>query len=143
VREICIELNLPVPKLPCIVLDIDDRTAKMLNIALNNVEGEFDAKLVGEMLEDIQHERVIVPEERIRMGLEEEDLTRYLRLSEPPDTGEGGHTPITGTATLRLEFKERKTRDAVKEKLEERARLSKKGTGDVVLELLAGGKRKK
>lgn len=141
VREICIEQNQPVPELPCIVLDVDDRTAKMLNIALNNVEGEFDAKLVGELLEDVQHQGPVLAEEKLFMGLEDDDFAKYMRLSEPPRI-DPDPPPIVGTTTLRLEFKDTKTRNAVKEKLEERAKVSKKATGDVVLELLSGAKRK-
>ena len=142
VREICIEQNQPMPDLPCIVLDVDDRTAKMLNIALNNVEGDFDAKLVGELLEDVQHQSIVLPEEKLIMGFEEEDFSKYLRLSEPPRI-DNDPTPIVGSTTLRLEFASTKTRDAVKEKLEERAKVSKKATGEVVLELLGGAKRRR
>jgi len=141
VREICIEDNVATPRLPCVVLDLIDREAKILNIALNNVEGEFIAKLVGEMLEDIAHTSPVLPEEKEMLGFEEDDYARYMKFSEPPRITEETET-IVGTATLRLEFKDKKTRDAVKEKLEEKARTSKRGTGDVVLELL-GGKRRK
>lgn len=143
VRELCIELNVPLPQLPCVVLDVEDRDAKMLNIALNNIEGEFIAKLVGEMLEDVNHASVVLPEEKVLMGFEEEDYSRYMKFSEPPRV-DGDPERIVGTATMRLEFKSKKARDAVKEKLEERAGTSKKATGDVVMELLLGaGKRRK
>ena len=142
VRELCIEQNVSLPKLPCVMLDIVDRSAKMLNIALNNVEGDFDAKLVGELLEDVQHQSIVLPEEKLIMGFEEEDFSKYLRLSEPPRI-DNDPAPIVGSTTLRLEFASTKTRDAVKEKLEERAKVSKKPTGEVVLELLGGAKRRK
>src|ERR1019366_3133048 len=115
VKEICIEVNQAMPDPPCIVLDVDDRTAKMLNIALNNVEGDFDAKLVGELLEDVQHQSIVLPEEKLAMGFEEDDFRKYMKLSEPPRIS-GDPEPIVGSTTLRLEFASTKTRDAVKEK---------------------------
>jgi ParB-like nuclease domain len=141
VREICIEANKPMPRLPSIVLDLDDRKAKLLNIALNNVDGEFDAKLLGEMLEDIQHEQPFVTEDRILIGMDQDDLGKYLHLSDPPPIIDG-QEPIIGTTTLRLEFRNRKTRDAVKEKLEERAKVGKKSTGDVVFDILSSSRKK-
>jgi ParB-like chromosome segregation protein Spo0J len=141
-REICIESNVPLPKLPCVVLELTDRRAKMLNVALNNIEGEFIAKLLGELLEDVNHTSVVLPEEKVLMGFEDEDFSKYMKFSEPPRV-DPDPEPIVGTATLRLEFRSKKSRDAVKEKLEERAKVSRKQTGDVVLEMLDGGKRKR
>lgn len=142
VREICVEENVHVPPLPCVVLDIDDRKARMLNVAMNNIDGEFDAKLVGELLETVQHEAPVLPEEKLFMGFEEEDFSKYLKMSDPPRIDDGAE-PIVGKATLLLEFKDKKTRDAVKERLEERAKLSRKANGDVVLELFGPAKKKR
>jgi hypothetical protein len=64
-----------------------------------------------------------------------------MRFSEPPRI-DPDPEPIVGSTTLRLDFKDGKTRNAVKEKIEERAKVSKKTTGEVVLELLVGAKRK-
>lgn len=142
VREICVEDNVHMPELPGVVLDLNDRDAQILNVALNNIDGEFDAKLVGELLENVQHESVVLPEEKLLMGFEEDDFSKYMKLSEPPRID--GDTPaIVGKATLLLEFRDKKTRDAVKERLEERAKLSRKSNGDVVLELFGPGKKKR
>ena len=40
-------------ELPATVLDVDDATAKQLNVTLNNVEGEFDPYKLGELFADI------------------------------------------------------------------------------------------
>jgi hypothetical protein len=142
VREICIEDNVAQPELPCIVLDIGDRRAKMLNTALNAERGVADAKLLGEMLESIHHESPIVLEERMAMGFDdEEDLRKFLKLSEPPRI-ETDDPPVFGrSVTLSLEFDGVKERDAVRQKLVELAEAGKKKTGEIVLGLLRVKKR--
>ncbi len=142
VREIGIEDNRQLPDLPCIVLDVPDRTAKMLNVSLNNIAGEFDPKLLGELLEDVNRVHVIDLDEVLVMGFDEEDVSRYLHLAEPPQIDED--PPTFGTSvTLSLEFKDVRQRDAVKAKLLERAKLTRRTTGEVVDGLLGGTRRRK
>lgn len=137
VREICIEDNVPQPELPCIVLDLTDRQAKMLNAALNAERGVPDAKLLGEMLESIHHESPIILEERMAMGFDDEDdLRKFLKLSEPPRI-DPEDPPVFGrSVTLSLEFNGVRERDAVKQKLLELASAGGKKTGDIVMGLL-------
>lgn len=142
VREIGIEDNQILPELPCIVIDVDDRTAKMLNVSLNNIAGEFDPRLLGELLEDVNSMRAIDLDETMRMGFEEDDVSKYLHLADPPQVDED--PPVFAhSATLTLEFKDVRQRDAVKAKLVERAKLTKRTTGEVVDGLLGGARRKK
>jgi ParB-like chromosome segregation protein Spo0J len=143
VREIGIEQNLPIPSLPCVILDIDDRTAKLLNVALNNLPGEFDPTLLGELLEDVNHERKIAPDEISLMGFDDADIAKYLHLADPPVVGMDEPKEFGRSVTLSLEFKDVRQRDAVKEKLIERARATKRTTGEVIYGLLGGGKKRK
>jgi ParB-like chromosome segregation protein Spo0J len=142
VREICIEDNRPQPDLPCIVIDVPDRTAKMLNVSLNNIAGEFDPKLLGELLEDVNRIHTIDLDEIQRMGFDEEDVSKYLHLADPPQIDNEPQV-FAHSATLSLEFKDIRQRDAVKAKLLERAKLTKRTTGEVVDGLLGGGRRKR
>lgn len=136
VREICIEDNVAMPDVPCTVLDLTDRQAKMLNAALNTPRGEFDNKLLGEMLESIHHESPILPEERIAMGFDDEELGKLLKLADPPVLSTPEPAGFARSVTLSLEFQDVRERDAVKAKLVERAEMEKKKTGEIVHSLL-------
>lgn len=135
-REICIEDNVALPEVPAVMLDLDDRSAKMLNAALNTPRAEFDGKLLGEMLEDIHAERPIAVEEISIMGFEEADVAKFLKLAEPPRLNGEESPTFARSVTLSIVFNDVRERDAVKVKLEERAAAEKRSTGEVVLGLL-------
>jgi ParB-like chromosome segregation protein Spo0J len=142
VREICIEDNAPMPELPIVLLDIDDRSAKLMNVALNNVSGTFDVRLLGEVLEDIHHALPIGDEEVALLGLEDDELRKYLHLADPPRVGGDEEVPTFGqSVTLSLAFTDTKVRDAVKAKLAALAEAQKVATGDVVMGLLERKRR--
>lgn len=136
VREIAIEDNVELATVYCCVVDVDDRTAKRLNISLNNVGGEFDAQLLGELLEDINAASPIAADEVLGMGFDDDEFRDLLHLGDPPNPDD--HEPKTfgKSVTVSLEFKDTATRDAVKEKLQERAKKQRQTTGEVVLGLL-------
>lgn len=142
VREICIEDNVPLPTLSAVVLDLDDRTAKLMNIALNKIGGEFDARLLGEVLEDVHHIRPISDDEVRLIGLEDDELRKYLHLADPPRIGGEEEIATFGSSvTLSLSFTDTSERDAVKAKLAALAEAQKMTTGKVVLGLLERRKR--
>jgi ParB-like chromosome segregation protein Spo0J len=62
-KELCEQRLQPLPKVPCVVLDLDDRQAKMLNIALNKIGGDFDEPKLASVIESIMAES---PHERCR-----------------------------------------------------------------------------
>lgn len=142
IREICIEDNVALPTLPAVVLDLDDRAAKMMNIALNNVSGTFDVRLLGEVLEDIHHISPIGDAEVRLLGLEDDELRKYLKMADPPRIATEDDVPTFGqSVTLSLSFSDTKVRDAVKAKLAALAEAQKVSTGDVVMGLLDRRKR--
>ncbi len=136
-REIAVEDNVEVPALPCIVLDIDDRTAKRLNVALNNVGGEFDAQMLAELLEDVNAEAPIGPDEVLGMGFDDDEFAGLLHLNDPPEPAPDEGKSFGRSVTFSLAFRDTTSRDAVKAKLEERAKKQRQSTGEVVLGLLA------
>ena len=142
-REICVEDNVPLPTLPAVVLNLDNRSAKLLNVSLNNVSGTFDARLLGEVLEDIHHIQPIGDAEVRLLGLEDSELRRYLHFADPPRiVTEDDTMPTFGqSVTLSLAFTDTKVRDAVKVKLATLAEAQKQTTGDVVMGLLNRRKR--
>ena len=143
VREICVEDNAPLPTLPAVVLDLDDRSAKLLNVSLNNVSGTFDARLLGEVLEDIHHIQSIGDAEVRLLGLEDDELRKYLHMADPPRIGGDDPIPTFGqSVTLSLSFSDTKVRDAVKAKLAALAEAQSKPTGEIVMDLLSQTRRK-
>lgn len=113
-----------------------------MNVALNKVNGEFDARLLGEVLEDIHHVKPIADEEVRLLGLEDDELRRYLHLADPPAIGGDEEISTFGASvTLSLSFGDVAKRDAVKVKLAALAEAQKCATGDVVLGLLERRKR--
>jgi ParB-like chromosome segregation protein Spo0J len=116
VKELAIESGGEVPDLPCVVLDIDDRSAKRLNIALNRIGGEWDEKKLGELLADIHSESPITEEDVVILGYD--DRVEVLILAgvyaglSVDDGTEPGRT--TGSPSLKLDFPTAVLRDEVK-----------------------------
>lgn len=142
VKELSIEAGESPPDLPCIVLDVDDVRAKRLNIKLNSLRGEFEARMLGELLLDISDDEVkIAPEEALDLGFTQDEAIKFMRLIEPdttPLSKEDGEE-IQGFAksiTLSIEFSSLEDRDRVKKQLMERSEVEKKRAGDIVASLL-------
>lgn len=112
-RELCVEKELPFPEIPCVVVDVDDRAARQMNIALNKISGDFDDHLLEELLADMQQEALITPDEVSVMGFDAEafaDLLPHEQEPNPPpkntkvEKGEGMSWLIT-CPSCRHEFK--------------------------------------
>lgn len=140
VREICIENNFPVPDLPCVILDVDDRAAKLINIALNKIDGEFDRRLLVEVLEGLEETKPLDTYEVHLIGFEPAEY-RAIVYPDPPRIDPDDTSTFGTSVTLSLEFMDVRVRDAVKAALVKRAKDEGKTTGEVVCELL-GRKRR-
>lgn len=146
-KELSIEANVAPPDLPCIVLDIDDTRAKKLNIKLNSLTGEFEPRMLGELLIDIYEQHLPVEEVEL-LGFESAALSQYIRLVDPDypglqlDTTEEPKS-FARSITLSIEFETIAVRDRVKKLLMEQAKLEKKKTGEVVNHLLAPKRKSK
>lgn len=139
-KELCVEEGVAIPKVPAIVLDVDDRTAKRLNIAFNKVHGEPDPRLLGELLIQIKEDAPVTIEEIETMGFDDQpEFDKYVRLVEPITTHDEPAPTIETfgkSVTLSLEFKDVGLRDAVKAAILDKATTSKKTTGELVADLL-------
>ena len=144
-KEICVEDSVAVPKVPCTVLDLTDREAKKLNVALNKVGGDFDARLLGELLVDINDDVAIHEDEAMEMGFDDEEVGKYLKLVEPPvlEPDDQESIPFARSVTLSIVFNDVPTRDAVQKLLEERSKVEKMTSGDIIFAALGGGKARK
>lgn len=141
VRAICSELGIALPKIPAIVLDISTREAMKLNVALNNVGGEFDARMLGQLLADMSEAKPLTIEEASFMGFEPAEADKYLRLvdaptilppSQPDDTIGG----FGSSVTLSLKFTSVTMRDAVKKALTDKAATAEQTSGEFIAGLL-------
>jgi ParB-like chromosome segregation protein Spo0J len=137
VKEICVEGSRAAPDLPCIVLDIDDKSAKRLNIKLNKIQGEFESRLLGELLVDIYEQQPLDVLDFALLGFDALEAEKFIRLVEPdliplPAPEPEEPTSFGRSITLSVEFETVEQRDRVKELLMENAKTSKKKSGDIV-----------
>jgi ParB-like chromosome segregation protein Spo0J len=140
--ELSIEAGVSPPEVPCIVLDIDDARAKKLNVKLNNVRGEFDARLLGELLIDL-YDVTIPAEEAIDLGFEQDEAQKLIHLIEPPEKLDIDPDPPSTfgkSITLSLEFTTVEARDRIKKILVERATIEKKKSGEIIAAMLSPSK---
>ncbi len=139
VKEICVEESAATPEIPCIVLDIPDKAAKRLNIKLNKIQGEFEARMLGELLVDLYEDKMSpIPAEDFGMlGFDANEAEKFIRLIEPdlvplPQDEPAGGSSFAQSVTLSIEFDSVSLRDKVKKLLLANAKTTKKKTGEVV-----------
>lgn len=153
VRELCAERGWPPPeKAWATVLDVSDSQAKQLNVALNNIEGEFDPFKLGELFSDIAGSMTI--DDIIATGFEPENIDELVRLVAEPEQvadaleeGVGELSTFAKSVTLTVEFETTAARDEAKALLWDAAkeRGCKAGTValDAVKAMSATKRRKK
>ena len=144
-KELSIEAGVAPPAIPCIVLDIDDVRAKKLNIKLNRLRGEFEARMLGELLVDIYEDGAISVEESNNLGFAHEEALKFMHIVDPPARIDEPSEPKSfgRSLTLSIEFATVEMRDRIKKLLAERATLEKKKTGDIVASVLVPPRARK
>jgi hypothetical protein len=137
IKVICAEDGAAFPPVLCIVIDIDDRAAMRVNVAMNRVGGEFDPRLLSEVFREMQRDVVVTPEEVAFMGFDPDEFARIIKITDPPrintDDGDG----FGRSVTFPLSFADTRMRDGVRDKLRERAEAAGKMTGEIVYDLLS------
>jgi hypothetical protein len=149
-KELCVEAAKPVPDLPCTVLDVDDKTARKINIKLNKVQGEFEARLLGELLVDIyDDEKMPLPTDEFSLlGFAAQEAEKFIRLVEPErvplSLPDGGEEPgsFGKSIMLSIAFETVALRDKVKKLLSANAKTTKQMTGQLVAVALGLSKKK-
>jgi ParB-like chromosome segregation protein Spo0J len=147
IKELCVEAGEATPEIPCILLDITDRDAKRLNIKMNKIQGEFEARMLGELLVDIYEDNPInIAEDTALLGFSPGESEKYIRLVEPDMVPvletEETMTTFGKSPTLSLEFETENTRDRVKKLLQDNAKTAKKKSGDLVAAALGLTKKR-
>ena len=140
-RELCADNGWDEPiELPATVLDVDDATAKQLNVTLNNVEGEFDPYKLGELFVDIFPK--MTGDDVLATGFMQENIAELIALVTPIDEAAtlleeqaDGLSGFASSVTLTVEFATVAERDQVKDLLK---RATTKGgkPGTIVLRAL-------
>ena len=142
-REICAERGWPEPReVPAMLLDVGDADAKQLNVALNNIEGEFDPYKLGAIFNDVFPD--MTTDDVLATGFLNEQIEEMRRLVLPPEEqvveleGELGSMPEFGRSiTLSIEFEDVKRRDMTKALLKRLAEERRRKPGAIVQEALA------
>lgn len=150
IKEICVEEGAAVPEIPCILLDVDDVAAKKLNLKLNHIKGDPDARLLGELLVDLFPRDVRVEQQLevdvASLGLSLDEATKYMSVIEPDAFTASSEEKVNGfghSITLSLEFSNVRSRDQIKKLLQHRVEMEKKKSGDIIASLLAPLTKKK
>ena len=141
-RELCKEKDWTLPEqVQTTVLDVDDATAKQLNIALNNIEGDFDPYKLGEIFADIRDSMTL--DDVVATGFGAEEIDAMMKLISPIDDevarlekeAEAAIGSFAASITLSVEFKNVEDRDEAKAMLKE-AQASGKNPGQVLLQAM-------
>lgn len=141
-REVCAERGWPEPaEVPCTVLDVGDAEAKQLNVALNNIEGEFDPYKLGAMFADIRG--AMTMDDVLATGFLAAEIDQAIALVQSPDDqaallaqDAGDLAGFGASITLSVEFATTAARDEAKVLLKAAASASGRKAGDHVLDSL-------
>lgn len=135
--EICKENGNKPGKVPCVVIDVNDRIAKKLNVTLNRVTGEFDSKKLGDLIGELQRETKLSNEEIKLMGFNNKEIDDFINISKPAEVQvDENLKEFAKSITFSVEFESIEKRDRAKKMLIDRAKSENKRTGDLLLELL-------
>lgn len=148
-RELCKEHGWPMPEFAyAAVLDVDDRTAKELNVALNNIEGEFDPYKLGVLFTEIHGQ--MTGTDMAATGFSEAQIQELMRYALPPEAeaklreDEANRLMDVGgfgkSITLTVEFESVEQRDRAKVALNALAKEDGKKAGASLLRLLRAQK---
>lgn len=143
-RELCKEKGWAEPRdVSAVVLDLDDRTAKQLNVSLNRIEGEFDPFKLGVVLAEVYP--LMTPDDVLALGYDSENIDVLIQETLAPedraamlerqagDVGDLGG--FAASVTLSVEFETTTARDEAKELVRALARGRAMKAGDLVLSL--------
>lgn len=137
VRALCTENKWAVPEeVWATVLDVDDTTAKKLNVALNRHHGQFDNASLGKMLESIE----LSAEDYLSIGFTEEQVAKAISAVHPADISDdppdAEARKVGRTYTLTIEFPSAEDREEAKSGISYASKKLGKSPGAMVLEAL-------
>jgi ParB-like chromosome segregation protein Spo0J len=118
-RELCAELGVAPPEFAfATVLDVDDATAKQLNVALNKIGGVFDEFKLGELLKSLPP---MSEADVTSIGFRQCEVDALIKAVAPPEElagllrGDVGELQSFGrVSTFTLDFETKEECDEVK-----------------------------
>lgn len=148
VKELSTEGGFAPPDLPCVILDIDDVRAKKLNIKLNNLKGDFEARMLGELLVDIYDDAPMTEDDAMDLGFTKDEADKFIHIIEPPindgaSTGDDGGNAFGRSVTLSIEFGTVEQRNKIKKLLADRSAVEQKMSGEIIAHALLARPAKK
>lgn len=130
-----------------VMMDVDDDTAKRLNVALNRIGGEFDEHKLGLLFESLTETTDLLG--MLSMGFEEEEFRALIEATSGPDESlaqnlEEQSSGVVGTfgrsITMTLEFDTVEMRDEAKDSLAAICKPKGIKAGDLLLAAVRKGK---
>lgn len=147
-RELCRERGWPEPEHGWAVFrDCSDAVAKQLNVALNNIEGEFDPHMLGLLLSGVGD---LGDDDLLAMGLSGDAVDQLIRDAvrtpeEQAEVLEREAAALLGgferAVSLTVDFASLAERDEAKKILSARAKAEKIKGGSVVLAALRAAEK--
>lgn len=137
--DICKEDGSTLPKVPCLVLSINDRKAKLLNIALNNIEGEFKADMLADLLRGLNDDSELGLDELESAGYELAEVDKLLATAETMMDSSDDLQPFASSITLSVKFDTVEERDTVKAILTERSATDNVKPGTILHRIFTTG----
>jgi ParB-like chromosome segregation protein Spo0J len=128
-RRLCAASGVGLPKIPAVLLDVGEREAKRLNVALNRIAGEWDDDALAAVLSSLGS---LAEVEVLGMGLSAREVAALL----VPGPREGETGAFARSVTLSVRFDTVEERDAAKALLDERAQRTGLRPGAILRELL-------
>lgn len=135
VRGKVVPFALPKNEIPVVYVDgLTDERAKMLNLALNKVGGEWDHVLLGNLLSELNES---IGDALTASGFSPAEIADYIDVADALGTDDDGTMPAppTKAPNIVLDFSSKELRDAVKQYVAAATVPGKLG-GDVLAEKL-------
>lgn len=130
-----------VPRVPCAIVDLSEREAKLLNVALNKIRGDFDMPLLSELMKSIDDESELLDDEIASIGFSWPEIDPLIDEREADAEEEGANeaersSPGSAGFNLAVKFDSKAARDGVRAALAARAARHGVSMGEVLSGLL-------
>jgi ParB-like chromosome segregation protein Spo0J len=125
--------------IPVVVLKINDRKAKQLNIALNKIGGEFREDMLSELIRDINDDVPLTTDDAEVFGYEFSDIEKILSTVDKEiddEIEDDDLKPFASSITLSVKFDSVEERDTVKAILAEQSSQDNVKPGSILHRLL-------
>lgn len=145
VIDICKEDGYDLPKIPAVILNVSDRKAKMMNLALNKIGGDFKQDMLNTLIRDLNDDRELRVDEVESMGYELKEIESMIASADTMMDGDSEDSdlqPFASSVTLSVKFDSVEERDSVKAILAEKSSKANVKPGTILHRVLVAKKKK-